>query len=200
MDNRRNTRRLCQFYKIYNNLTPVYLKTPIPAPKQYSNLRTNKPLNVMKCRTCKFSNSFYPDSVSVWNDTSDTIRNITSVTKFKSTLFNIIRPKPRPIFGIHDPKNIRILLQLRVGLSPLKHHKKCHKFQDTPSEICDCGLEAEDTIHFFTKCIFLPTSGHLLIKRLQIFSQIFFLLHHLNSLPFSSMVVVSCQTLKINIF
>jgi hypothetical protein len=154
LDNRRNSRRLCQFYKIYNNLTPVYLKTPIPAPKQYSNLRTNKPLNVMKCRTCKFSNSFYPDSVSVWNDTSDTIRNITSVTKFKSTLFNIIRPKPRPIFGIHDPKNIRILLQLRVGLSPLKHHKKCHKFQDTPSEICDCGLEAEDTIHFFTKCIF----------------------------------------------
>ena len=31
------------FYKIYNNLTPVYLKTPIPAPKQYSSLRTNKP-------------------------------------------------------------------------------------------------------------------------------------------------------------
>ena len=121
----------------------MYLKTPIPAPKQYSRLRTNKPLNEMKCRTCKFSNSFYPDSVSLWNDTSDNIRNITSVTT---------RPKPRSIFGIHDPLNIRILLQLRVGLSQLKHHKKCHKFQDTPSDICDCGLEAEDTIHFFTKC------------------------------------------------
>ena len=106
----------------------------------------------MKCRTCKFSNSFYPDCVSLWNDTSDNIRNITSVTKFKSTLFDNTRPRPKSIFGIHDPLNIRILLQLRVGLSKLKHHKKCHKFQDTPSDICDCGLETEDNVHFFTKC------------------------------------------------
>ena len=152
LDDRRKTRRLCHFYKIYNNLTPVYLKTPIPAPKQYARLRMNKPLNEMKCRTCKFSNSFYPDCVSLWNDTSDNIRNITSVTKFKSTLFDNTRPRPKSIFGIHDPLNIRILLQLRVGLSKLKHHKKCHKFQDTPSDICDCGLETEDTVHFFTKC------------------------------------------------
>ena len=152
LNDRRSIRRLCQFYKIYNNLTPLYMKTPIPPLKNYSHLRINKPLHEIRCRTCKYSNSFYPDSVSLWNDTNDDIRNSTSLSKFKSNLLSTLRPKPRTFFGIHNPEGIRIIFQLRVGLSQLKYHKKRHKFQDTPSDICNCGLEAEDTVHFFTKC------------------------------------------------
>ena len=33
LDNRRKFRRLCLFYKIYNDLTPSYLKAPIPVKK-----------------------------------------------------------------------------------------------------------------------------------------------------------------------
>ena len=47
---------------------------------------------------------------------------------------------------------LRYLFQLRVGLSPLKHHKNSHNFSDTPSEICDCNHEIEDIKHFLFCC------------------------------------------------
>ena len=54
----------------------------------------------------------------------------------------------KSIFGIHDPVGLRYLFQLRVGLSPLRSHKWRHNFSDTPSEICPCNQEIEDTCHF----------------------------------------------------
>ena len=38
LDNRRKFRRLCLFYKIYNDLTPSNLKAPIPAKKTISSI------------------------------------------------------------------------------------------------------------------------------------------------------------------
>ena len=66
----------------------------------------------------------------------------------------MIRPKKKNIFGIHDPLGLRYLLQLRVGLSPLRYHKKCHNFIDTPSDICLCNNGIEDTNHFLFLCPF----------------------------------------------
>ena len=37
-------------------------------------------------------------------------------------------PPKKSIFGIHDHCGIKLLFQLRVGLSPLKGHKKNHNF------------------------------------------------------------------------
>ena len=34
-------------------------------------------------------------------------------------------------------------------MSPLRNHKRRHNFADTPSEICDCDEDIEDTSHFF---------------------------------------------------
>ena len=53
----------------------------------------------------------------------------------KANILSRIRPIQKNIFGIHDPLGLRYLFQLRVGLSPLRHHKKLHNFADTPSEI-----------------------------------------------------------------
>ena len=79
-------------------------------------------------------------------------------------MLSLIRPSKKSIFGIHDPYGIKILFQLRVGLSPLKSHKKNHNFLDTPSEICDCGHGNEDTIHFFTKCALYANNRTNLLK------------------------------------
>ena len=43
-------------------------------------------------------------------------------------------------------------LSTRVGLSPLKVHKKLHNFQDTPDGTCLCTLNAETTLHFLLEC------------------------------------------------
>ena len=75
-----------------------------------------------------------------------------SFTLLKAHLNNLFRPKCKSIFGIHDRIGIRFLFQLRVGLSPLKSHKLKHNFEDTPSDICLCGIGTEDTRHFLFSC------------------------------------------------
>ena len=57
----------------------------------------------------------------------------------------------RNIFKIHNSNGIKRIFQLRVGLSPLKSHKKRHKFEDTPDDLCECG-NAETTYHFLLIC------------------------------------------------
>ena len=39
-----------------------------------------------------------------------------------------------------------------MGLSPLKSHKKNHKFQDTPDDTCQCAENAETSHHFLLHC------------------------------------------------
>ena len=45
------------------------------------------------------------------------------------------------------------LSQLRTGLSPLRFHKFRHRFLDTPTDICTCNQDIEDTSHFLFACI-----------------------------------------------
>ena len=72
----------------------------------------------------------------------------------KITILSLIRPKKIFFFGIHVPLGLRYLLQLRVGLSSLRYHKKCHNFIDTPSDKCPCNNDIEDTNHFLFPCPF----------------------------------------------
>ena len=59
------------------------------------------------------------------------------------------------IFGMRSNTGLFFLnprYQLRVGLSPLRHHKKRHKFIDTPNDTCRCGTRIETTDHFLLNC------------------------------------------------
>ena len=80
--------------------------------------------------------------------------NLASLKTYISSFF---RPKKQSIFGIHDPSGIRYLFQLRVGLSPLRSHKRRHNFIDTPSETCHCNQDVENTSHFLFECPFYAT-------------------------------------------
>ena len=74
----------------------------------------------------------------------------------KNHLFSLFRPRTRSLFGIHDPAGIHYLFQLRVGLSPLRGHKKRHNFPDITSD-CQCSFEIENTSHFLFQCPFYVT-------------------------------------------
>ena len=106
------------FYKIMNNLTPLYTKEPIPPPhqSQYS-LRNQDVVGRIGARTEKFQSSFYPNCISEWNKLDPEIRITPSIAAFKSKLLSIIRPPAKPVFGIHDPLGLSYLSQIRVGLS-----------------------------------------------------------------------------------
>ena len=73
-------------------------------------------------------------------------------TSLKAHILSLIRPKTKSTFGVHDPLGLRYLFQLRVNLSPLRSHKRRHNFADTPSEICECNQDIEDTRHFLFEC------------------------------------------------
>ena len=82
----------------------------------------------------------------------------------KKYMIGCHRPMGKPVFGIHDPMGLRYLFQLRLGLSPLRSHKKSYGFGDTPSDICLCRLGVEDTRHFLFSCPFYATKRAVMMS------------------------------------
>ena len=71
-----------------------------------------------------------------------------SLSNFETKLLQLIRPPPKPVYSIHDPKGLAILTQLRVGLSKLNSHKLRHNFRQTINPLCPSNDDIEDTEHY----------------------------------------------------
>ena len=167
LDHRRMFRRLTLFYKIMNGLTPDYLK--IPALSTRSHLFGNRYGNVLldiPSKNDRYQNSFFPDSVSLWNVLGPELRS-KSLAVFKRDLLKIYRPTKKSLFNIYDT-GIKWIFQLRVGLSPLKSHKSAHGFINTPSMTCNCTLNtAETTSHFLLHCQYFVNHRRVLFSILN---------------------------------
>ena len=153
LSSRRWSRPLTLFYKFVNNLSPVYTVDPIPPlHKSQYRLRNQDVIGRLKARTEKFKSSFYPNCLSEWNKLEPELRHAPSVAVFKKKLLSIIRPPAKSVFGIHDPKGLSYLTQLRVGLSKLNFHKFKHNFRDTVNPMCPTSDGIEYTEHFLLLC------------------------------------------------
>ena len=153
LHHRRYFRRITQFFKIMNDLTPQYLVDPVPMPRRHLFGRhPSNDLYEFSCRNQRFQNSFYPDSVICWNKLSPETRKIDTLKQFKDNILKGIKPEAKSIFNLHDPVGVKFIYQLRVGLSPLKEHKNRHNFLDTPCGLCTCGTGTESTEHFLLVC------------------------------------------------
>ena len=140
-------------------LTPAYLRDPIPELHRHlPENRYTDTLGSIHCRTLKYRNSFYPDSVLMWNELGPGLRRAVSLPVFKKNLLKLYRPPKKQVYNIHDPHRIKWIYQLRVELSPLKSHKMKHKFHDTPVDTCPCARDAnapetpETSEHYFFHC------------------------------------------------
>ena len=133
LTDRRYSRRLFHFYKIQNNLSPAYLKDPLPLLINHQHgTRSENVFQELKCNTESYRSSFYPDGVKCWNRIGQLLRNAPNLQQFKCRFLAGYRSTPKSIFGIHDPLGIKRLFQLRIGLSPLLEHKKKHNFLVPP--------------------------------------------------------------------
>ena len=151
-------------HKIENKNTPFYLKEKLPL---HNRLATGNSLSFLeyRCRTERFRKSFFPDAIGSWNIFIEQFPNMPSFNVLKLRLKSFFRPIKKSIFNIHDPPGIRYLFQLRLGLSPLRSHKKHHNFADTPSDLCRCNIGVEDTKHFLFKCpLFAVQRATLAVK------------------------------------
>ena len=65
---------------------------------------------------------------------------------------SFIRPVQSNIYHIFDPRVLKFLICLQLGLSYLNEHKFCHNFQDCLNPLCSCSLEIKDTSHYLLHC------------------------------------------------
>ena len=149
LQNRRKLRRLSLLYKIYKDQSPLYLYNLIPA-KTTGNypLRNVKEIPTIKVKHRFFENSFFPATITEWNDLDCSLRNAPSINVFKKNILKFIRLGPNKVFNIYNPYGLKLLTRPRLGLSHLRGHKFNHNFSDFLDEICMCGKDIESTNHF----------------------------------------------------
>ena len=150
MSERRTCRRILQVHKIENNKTPSYLKEKLPLHRQPGNALDH--FREIRSRTKRHSKTFFPDAIGSWNIFISHFSNMPTFGMLKIHVTSFFRPKVKSTFGVHDPVGTHYLFQLRVGLSPLRYHKKRHNFIDTPNDTCLCNQSVENTSHFLFEC------------------------------------------------
>ena len=91
-------------------------------------------------------------------------KKMPELEEFRSHLHSLYRPNIKDTFGVHDPEGLKWLFQLRVGLSPLRYHKKHHNFLDTPDDNCLCKTGKETVEHFLFRCPFYNTQRLILAQ------------------------------------
>ena len=140
------------FLEIFRYNCPKYLFNIIPTFVSTYNTRNSNNIPLFKVKHNFFQNSFFPSAVIEWNKLDLNIRNSESLNIFKKTLLNFIRPSGSTVFNCHNPKGVKLLTRLRLGLSHLREHKFKHSFQDSLNPICSCGNDTETSGHFLLHC------------------------------------------------
>ena len=121
--------------------------------------------------------SFFPDGINSWNNVIPYFNDIPSIGILKNHILSLIRPVKKSTFGIYESSGLRYLFQLRIGLSPLRYHKKRHKFPDTLSDLCLCTHGIEDTNHFLFSCPLYATHRVILMNSVNVIIQKYNLNH-----------------------
>ena len=63
----------------------------------------------------------------------------------------LIRPSGNSVFRCHNPKGVKLLTRLRLGLSH-REHKFKHGCLDSLNQVCSCGQDIETSTHFRLHC------------------------------------------------
>ena len=105
------------------------------------------------CRTERYRASFFPFCINEWNNLDENIRNLPSISTFKTAILKFLRPNANSVFRVTDNKGVILLNRLRVGFSDLREHKFRHNFADTVDPFCNCRNNSiETTQHFLMHC------------------------------------------------
>ena len=67
-------------------------------------------------------------------------------------ILSLIRPLTNKVLKSLNPKGLKLMTRLRLGLSYLRYHKFKHNFLDTINPLYSCGCNIETTLHFFLYC------------------------------------------------
>ena len=95
LTDRRWTRKLIFFHKIILDLLPSYLQdylNPYNVERKYlTRSSTRKNVKTFSARAKAFESSFFPCCAKEWGKLSEDLKNINTITKFKSSILSFIR-------------------------------------------------------------------------------------------------------------
>ena len=147
------------FYKIVNNLTPVYLTENLNYNEnvRYQLRTTNsKQIKSYYCRLTIYKNSFFPQCIKIWNSLPENLIQSENIFTFKKRIKefldkNIHRHTSTPLEHFHDGFFGSLLTQMKLKLSPLKAQLFNYNLTDNP--FCpSCGQAIETVEHYFLEC------------------------------------------------
>ena len=72
---------------------------------------------LFKTRHTFFKKSFFPSTNFEWNELDHNIRNSSSFNNFRKSILKFIRPSADSFFNCHNPKGMKFITRLRLGLS-----------------------------------------------------------------------------------
>ena len=127
------------------NLIPV---RPTLYPTRNTHFENIPLLNVNH----NFKKLFFPSTIIEWNKLDPGLRKAESLLLFKTNILKFKRPSPNSVYNCHNPKGLKLITRLRLGLSHLREHKFKHNFQDTINLLCSYGIDIESTEHFLLHC------------------------------------------------
>ena len=111
-------------------------------------LRNENNLSDITTRTNLYARSFLPSTINEWNELPIHVRNMNSVSSFKSYLSSS-KPKSNKLYHYYKRWLQVIHTRLRTRCSTLFHHLFIKYVVDSP--LCRCG-SIETTQHFFFDC------------------------------------------------
>ena len=110
-------------------------------------------LPILKTKHTSFKNSFSPSTISDWNKLDPSLCNSEIFLTFQKNILHFIRPVTNCVYNSHNPKRVKLITRLRLGLSHLREHKFKHNFQEPFNFLCKYGHSIEFTTHFSSTVI-----------------------------------------------
>ena len=166
LEQRRWYRKLCYFFKLIKNQSHKHIFNNIATVRSTYRTRNIDIIPRFNVRHTFSRISYFPSIVTAWNNLEKSIRNSESFSIFKKNILQFIRPSPNDIFNCHNPKGVKLLTRLRLGLSHLRDHKFKHSFQDSLNPICNCGTDVETTTHYRLHCPLFSDESLILINNI----------------------------------
>ena len=154
LEERRRQQKFIFMYKSVNGFVPSYISNLIPPLiHEITNypLRDQNNITVPFCRTEISRKSCIPSSITLWNSLDEELRNSSTLASFKYQLKNLQNNSKVPHYYIVGNRYLSVLhARIRNNCSNLSSDLFMNHL--SPSSMCRCSDESEDTEHFFFRC------------------------------------------------
>ena len=113
-------------------------------------------------------NTFFPSTITEWNELDMGFRNSNSLNIFKDRLLKFAKPLENSVNTCHNAIEIEYPIRLRFGFSRFCYHKFKHGFIDAVDSLCSCSSAIGNAVHCFLYCPNFSTVRTIYLNKIGI--------------------------------